>query len=74
MAQMFGISQSTKTIRHYLPILKGYEFSSWKEIKKFYTHFPKILEDRIAEEKRDLDSNLELLRERAKYLKNQLWD
>ena len=72
MAQMFGISQSTKAIQQHLPILNGYEFSSWKEIKKFYTHFPKILDDRIVEEKREVDSNLEVLRERAQNLKDQL--
>lgn len=55
MAQIFGTSQSTKAIKQQLPQLNGYEFSSWKEIKKFYTQFPKIIEIRIAEEIRKLE-------------------
>jgi len=54
MAQIFGTSQSTKAIKRQLPVLNGYEFSSWKQIKKFYTHFPKILEAQIVEETRKL--------------------
>ena len=60
MAQVLGISQSTKALLQQLPMLEGYEFSSWKEIKKFYTQFPKILEKRILEETRELEDSLPL--------------
>jgi len=55
MAQIFGTSQSTKALQYQLPTLKGYDFSSWKEIKKFYTHLQKVLEQRIEEITRELE-------------------
>ncbi|MHA1492271.1 MAG: nuclease-related domain-containing protein [Promethearchaeota archaeon] len=55
MVQIFGTSQSTKALQYQLPTLNGYEFSSWKDIKKFYTLFPKFLEQRIEEITQDLE-------------------
>ena len=57
MVHIYGTSQSTKLIKQFLPILDGYDFSTWQSIKKFYTHFDNIIEARATQESQNLDFN-----------------